>query len=45
MDKTEIKSNNITKKSSIKTLHCISRGFGMTFSEFLDFPEINERLV
>ena len=35
-----IKGN--TKSPGLRTLHRISQGFGMTLSELLDFPEINE---
>ena len=31
-----------TKNPGLRTLHRISQGFGMTLSELLDFPEINE---
>ena len=33
-----------TKSPGLRTLHRISQGFGMTLSELLDFPEINETL-
>ena len=32
----------ISKNPRIKTLHKISHAFGMTPSEFLDFPEMND---
>lgn len=35
-----IKGN--TKSPGLRTLHRISQGFGITLSELLDFPEINE---
>lgn len=35
-----IKGNS--KNPSIKTLHRVACGLGMTISEFLDFPEIND---
>ncbi len=31
-----------TKNPKLKTLHKLSIGLGMTISELLDFPEINE---
>ena len=31
-----------TKNPKLKTLHKIATGFGMTVSQFLDFPEMNE---
>ena len=41
--------NNIihgnTKSPGLRTLHRISQGFGMTLSELLDFPEMNEGLI
>jgi transcriptional regulator with XRE-family HTH domain len=37
-----IKGN--TKSPGLRTLHRISQGFGITISELLDFPEINETL-
>ena len=33
-----------TKSPGLRTLHRISQGFGITLSELLDFPEINETL-
>ena len=33
-----------TKSPGLRTLHRISQGFGITISELLDFPEINETL-
>ena len=30
-----------SKNSKVRTLHKISNVFGMTLSEFLDFPELN----
>jgi transcriptional regulator with XRE-family HTH domain len=33
-----------TKNPKLKTLHKISAGLGMTISEFLDFPEMNETI-
>jgi transcriptional regulator with XRE-family HTH domain len=33
------------KSPGIKTLHRIAQGFGMTLSEFLDFPEMNEACI
>ena len=35
-----IKGN--TKSPGLRTLHRISQGFGMTLSELLNFPEMNE---
>ena len=32
----------LTKNPRVKTLHKIALAFGMTLSEFLDFPELNE---
>lgn len=32
----------VSKNPQIKTLYQIATGFGMTLSEFLDFPEMNE---
>ena len=32
----------ITQNPGLKTLYRIATGFGMTLSEFLDFPEMNE---
>ncbi|MCL2563205.1 MAG: helix-turn-helix domain-containing protein [Oscillospiraceae bacterium] len=37
-----IKGN--TKSPGLRTLHRIAQGFGMTLSELLDFPEMNETL-
>ena len=41
--------NNIiqgnTKSPGLRTLHRISQGFGMTLSELLDFPEMNETII
>lgn len=31
-----------SKNPKVKTLHRIATSFGMTVSEFLDFPELNE---
>ncbi len=31
-----------TKNSKLKTLHKLAVGLGMTVSELLDFPEMNE---
>lgn len=31
-----------TKNPKLKTLHKIATGFGMTLSQFLNFPEMNE---
>ena len=31
----------VTKDPRISTIHCISNGFGMTISEFLDIEELN----
>jgi transcriptional regulator with XRE-family HTH domain len=31
-----------TKSPGLRTLHRISQGLGITLSELLDFPEINE---
>ena len=33
-----------TKNPKLKTLHKLSIGLGMTISELLDFPEMNETL-
>lgn len=33
-----------TKNPKLKTLHKLSVGLGMTISEFLDFPEMNETI-
>ena len=33
-----------TKSPGLRTLHRISQGFGITLSDLLDFPEINETL-
>ncbi|MCL2343167.1 MAG: helix-turn-helix domain-containing protein, partial [Firmicutes bacterium] len=33
-----------TKSPGLRTLHRISQGFGITLSELLNFPEINETL-
>ena len=33
-----------TKSPGLRTLHRLSQGLGITISEFLDFPEINEVL-
>ena len=33
-----------TKSPGLRTLHRMSQGFGMTLSELLDFPEINDTL-
>lgn len=33
-----------TKNPKLKTLHKLALGFGMTVSELLDFPEINETM-
>ena len=33
-----------TKSPGLRTLHRISQGFGLTLSELLDFPELNETL-
>ena len=33
-----------TKSPGLRTLHRLSQGFGITISEFLDFPEINKVL-
>ncbi|MDD4494703.1 MAG: helix-turn-helix transcriptional regulator [Eubacteriales bacterium] len=38
-----IKGN--TKSPGLRTLHRISQGFGMTLSDLLDFPELNETLL
>ena len=35
-----IKGN--TKSPGLRTLHRMAQGFGITLSEFLDFPEMNE---
>ena len=32
----------VTSNPRLKTIYKIARGFGMTLSEFLDFPEMNE---
>ena len=32
----------LTKNPRVMTLHKIALAFGMTLSEFLDFPELNE---
>ena len=32
-----------TKSPGIRTLHRISIGFGLTVSQFLDIPELNEK--
>lgn len=42
-----LKENNaiargLTKNPRAMTLHKIALAFGMTLSEFLDFPELNE---
>ena len=37
-----IKGN--TKSPGLRTLHRISQGFGITLSELLDFPELNDTL-
>lgn len=34
----------ITRSPGIVTLYRISRGFGMTVSQLLDFPEMNESI-
>jgi len=31
-----------TKQPGLRTLHRLSQGLGMTLSQFLDFPEIEE---
>ena len=31
-----------SKNPTVRTLHIIAGTFGMTLSEFLDFPELNE---
>ena len=33
-----------TKNPKLKTLHKLSTGLGMTISELLDFPEMNETM-
>lgn len=33
-----------TKNPKLKTLHKLALGLGMTVSELLDFPEINETM-
>ena len=33
-----------TKNPKLKTLHKLALGFGITVSELLDFPEINETM-
>lgn len=33
---------NNTKNPSIRSIHRISQGLGISVAEFLDFPEINE---
>ena len=33
-----------TKSPGLRTLHHLSQGFGITISQLLDFPEINEVL-
>ena len=33
-----------TKSPGLRTLHRLSQGFGITISQLLDFPEINEVL-
>lgn len=33
-----------TKNPKIKTLHKLATGLGMTVSEFLDFPEMNDTI-
>ena len=33
-----------TKNPKLKTLHKLALGLGMTVSEFLDFPEMNETI-
>ena len=38
-----IKGN--TKSPGLRTLHRMAQGFGMTLSEFLNFPEMNETLL
>ena len=38
-----IKGN--TKSPGLRTLYRISRGFGITLSELLDFPEMNECIL
>lgn len=35
-------TRGITKNPKLKTLHKLASGLGMTISEFLDFPEMNE---
>ena len=35
---------NNTKSPTLKTLHRIATGLGMTVSELLDFPEMNETI-
>ena len=32
----------VTKNPGLKSIYQIATGFGMTLSEFLDFPEMNE---
>lgn len=32
----------VSKNPKVRTLHKISTAFGMTLSEFLDFPELND---
>ena len=32
----------VTKNPGVQTIYKIALGFGMTLSEFLDFPEMNE---
>lgn len=34
-----------SKNPKVRTLHKISIAFGMTLSELLDFPELNEYLI
>lgn len=38
-----IKGN--TKSPGLRTLHRISQGFGITLSELLNFPDLNETLL
>lgn len=37
--------NGKTKNPSIKTIHEIASGFGLTVAEFLDFKEFNEAII
>lgn len=34
--------HDASKNPTVKTLHIIAATFGMTLSEFLDYPELNE---